>query len=124
MPVHQGHRGAGADAAQVGVGFAALRPVRAVHALIPAFAGALIVGTADFGRVGVRIDADLVGLIEDHIAKIRRTRQFHIEFADDIHRRWQIEVGAPNVRTRDDHLLYGAAFFVLILFVVVIGFRR
>ena len=68
VAVHQRHRGAGADAAQIGVGLAALRAVWPVHALVPAFAAALAVGAADLRGVGVGVDADLVGLVEDHIA--------------------------------------------------------
>ena len=120
VAVHQRHRGAGADAAQVGVGLAALRPVRPIHALVPAFAGALAVGAADLRGVGVGVDADLVGLVEDHVAQVGRPRQFHVDLADHVHRRGQVEVGAPDVRSGDDHLLDGAvlAFFVLVVFVI------
>ena len=120
VAVHERHRGAGADAAQVGVGLAALGPVRPIHALVPAFAGALAVRAADLRGVGVGVDADLVGLVEDHVAQVGRAGQFHVDLADHVHRRGQVEVGAPDVRPGDDHLLDGAvlAFFVLVVFVI------
>ena len=119
VAVHQRHGGAGADTAQVGVGFAALRSVRTVDALVPAFAGALVVGAADLGGIGIGVHADLVGLVEDHVPEVRRAGHLQVEFADDVHRRWQVEVVAPDVGSGDDHLFDVAAFFFLFFGVFV-----
>ena len=131
MPVHHGHGGSGAEAAQVGPHLRALVALLIVGLPAPlVIADAVLSGlrTADaLERGGIGVDAELERLVEDHIANLGVAGHLDVDVVEDGLGRWQVEVVAPDVRSRYEHFLDVAVdLFDLLLgiFLIVILGRR
>ena len=95
MAIHHGHRGPGAQTAQV-----------REHLGTDQRPTTLVVGDVELERGRVRVYTDLVGLVEDDVADVRRRRELEIEFIDGVDRRRQVERVPADERAGDDYFLY------------------